>query len=122
MSHFTRISTRIRDRETLLRCVEQMGHEAHEGGTIRGHAGRRRVDIRVPLERGYEIGFIRANDGAYDLVADWSGVRDTSGEQFLRQLEGQFSRMQGEIMRQQIVQTVLAKSRQRDLGVVRRRW
>lgn len=118
MSHFTRINTRIADLEALVRCLNEMGHEVHEGGTIRGFTGRLKVDIRVSLDRGYEIGFVRGDDGAYELVADWWGVRGTSREQFLRQLDGQFTRMQQEIRRQYALQTVLAKSREQGFDVV----
>ncbi len=118
MSHFTRMRTKIRDRQTLTRCLEEMGHQVQEGGTIRGYQGREKVDLRVTTGRGYEIGFRRTGDGSYELIADWWGVRGTSQAQFTRELQQQFEEVQREVRRQYALQTVLEKSREQGFNVV----
>jgi hypothetical protein len=118
MSHFTRLRTTIKDREVLERCLEEMGYDVLEGGRISGFSGRRRVDLRVPVRRGYEIGFKQAQDGTYEVIADWWGVEGTNSGDFSRRLERQFEDIQREVRRQYALETVLEKSREQGFDVV----
>lgn len=118
MSHFTRLRTAIKDREVLERCLEQMGYDVLEGGRIRGFSGRRRVDLRVPVRRGYEIGFKQAQDGTYEVIADWWGVEGTDRGDFSRRLERQLEDIQREVRQQYALETVLEKSREQGFDVV----
>jgi len=100
MSHFTRLKTNIRDKATLVHCLQEMGYRVKEGGTIRGHQGSRYVDVVVSINNSYEIGFVKDPEGAYELLADWWGVRGTSQEQFAQELHIQFQQVQEEIQRE----------------------
>ncbi len=88
MSHFSRLKTRMMSRELLLKALSDLGYR-YECGTlsIRGFGGNRtEVDIRVRTKRpGYDIGFRRVGD-AYEIVADWWGISETTEEKFASQV------------------------------------
>lgn len=88
MSHFTSIKTQIVEKEYLKQALSDLGHGYSEGNVqIRGYQGNRtNVEIKVPTQSsGYDIGF-RKSGNAYEVVADWWGIRDIKQEQFLQQL------------------------------------
>lgn len=88
MSHFTRIKTQMVEKECLTQALKDLGYVWKEGSVeIRGFGGQRtRVEIKVATKSpGYDIGFRKAGD-TYEVVADWWGVRDINGEQFLQQV------------------------------------
>jgi hypothetical protein len=93
MSHFTRIKTKLVEREHLLAALDDLGYAYEEGSVqIRGYRGyRQAVEIRVPTKNpGYDIGFTRG-DGAYDLVADWYGIRDIQQKQLVADLARRYA-------------------------------
>lgn len=91
MSHFTRIKTRMVEQEYLTRALKDLGYACEEGDVkIRGFGGRRtQVQIRVK-SRGYDIGF-RKVGGAYEVVADWWGVRGVKQKQFIQQVSQRYA-------------------------------
>ncbi len=69
------------------------GYTWEEGNIeIRGYGGQRgRVGIKVSTESpGYDIGFRKVGD-AYELVADWWGVRGINREQFVQQMAQRYA-------------------------------
>jgi len=93
MSHFTTIKTQIVAKEQLKQALEDL-HLAYEEGAvdIRGYGGNRtRVEIRVPTRSpGYDLGFRKQGD-AYELVADWWGIKDIKQDEFLQQLTQRYA-------------------------------
>lgn len=88
MSHFTSIKTQIVEKEYLKRSLSELGHAYSEGNVqIRGYQGNRTdVEIKVPTKSaGYDIGF-RLSGNAYEVVADWWGIRDINQEKFVQQV------------------------------------
>jgi hypothetical protein len=76
MSHFTRIKTKIVEREFLLKALADLGHACQEGKQeIRGYSGNRTpVDIKIATKSaGFDIGFQKTGE-AFELVADWWGT------------------------------------------------
>jgi hypothetical protein len=76
VSHFSRLQTRLVDRDCLLAALRDLGYRPQEGELeAHGYAGSRaRVDIKVvasPL--GYDIGF-RAGPDGYEVIADWEAL------------------------------------------------
>ncbi len=96
MSHFSRIATKIKDRDILVRCLEEMHYEVHEDGVIKGYHGQQHVDLSVKTGRGYAIGFKKNEEGCYDLVADWWGVKGAEKDRFLRDLQSKVQRINRE--------------------------
>ena len=91
MSHFTKIRTQMVEGQYLLQALEDLGHDCEEGNVeIRGWGRQRRqVDIRVKT-RGYDVGFRWAGT-AYELVADWWGVRGIDRKGFLQQVTQRYA-------------------------------
>jgi hypothetical protein len=96
MSHFSRLKTTFRDRELLVRCLEEMGYEVRTGGTVQGYTGQQEVDFSVQAGNGYGIGFVQNQGGSYDLVADWWGVKGKNGDRLVAQLQERINRIQRE--------------------------
>jgi len=93
MSHFTRIKTQMVEREYLKRALKDLGYAWEEGNVeVRGYGGRRtRVEIKVGAgSRGYDIGFRKAGS-AYEIVADWWGIRGISREEFPQQVTQRYA-------------------------------
>ena len=88
MSHFTSIKTQIVEKEYLKRSLDDLGHAYSEGNVqIRGYQGiQSNVEIKVPTNNsGYDIGFRKVSN-AYEVVADWWGIRDINQQQFVQQV------------------------------------
>ncbi len=96
MSHFLRIKTQLRERESLVHALHTLQYQCTEGENlvVRGFAGKREsADIVVDTHSGYDIGFRRVGQ-QYEIIADWWGVqKDTSirQESFLQQLQQQYA-------------------------------
>jgi hypothetical protein len=75
MSHFSRIKTQMIEKEYLLKALEDLGYSYEEGNvTVSGFQGEQTpVDIRIPMNIGYDIGFRKVRD-RYEVIADWWGV------------------------------------------------
>jgi len=93
MSHFTRISTKIVEKEYLTLALQDLGYTWVEGEVeISGYQGNRtRVEMKIPTKNpGYDIGFRKTKD-SYEIVADWWGIRDIKQEQFLQKLTQRYA-------------------------------
>ena len=90
MSHFTKIKVEIRDEGCLLKALEDLGYEYRKDADIRGFGGQRmRVDIALPMEGGYDIGFRRKGDG-FEMVADLWGLK-VDKDEFLKQVQQRYA-------------------------------
>lgn len=93
MSHFTRIKTKIVEKEFLLNALKDLGYPYEEGGNeVKGYGGRRTpADIRVKTANpGYDIGFYKNGD-TYEIVADWFGLRGLNQQKFVEQLTQRYA-------------------------------
>jgi len=93
MSHFTRMKTQVMEKEYLLRALTDLGYACQEGQVeIRGYGGNRTcVDIKVATKNpGYDIGFRKAGN-AYEIVADWWGIRDINQARLLQQVTQRYA-------------------------------
>jgi Protein of unknown function (DUF1257) len=81
MSHFTKVHTKITDIECLKQALEDLQYAYHEGEVrVRGWRGQwSAADLVVDLGGPYNIGFRKAGQGTYEVVADWWGVEMRSG-------------------------------------------
>jgi hypothetical protein len=92
MSHFTRIKTQIVEKKYLMRALQDLNYAYEEGDVkIRGFGGNRTaVEIKIPTGNcGYDIGFRKSGD-AYEVVADWYGIRDTNQTQFVQKVSQRY--------------------------------
>jgi hypothetical protein len=88
MSHFTRIKTQIVEKKYLARALQDLNYAYEEGEVeIRGYGDNRTaVEIKIPTNnRDYDIGFRKSGD-AYELVADWYGIRGVNQKEFVEKV------------------------------------
>lgn len=93
MSHFTRLQTRLVQRQHVVQALQDLGYDVRQGGVeIQGYMGTRTaVDFMVPSGTpGYDIGFRQGGDG-YEVVADWWGIKDLQQEVFLQRLTQRYA-------------------------------
>ncbi len=93
MSHFTRLKTKIVEKDFLLKALDELGHTVQHGGTqIRGYGGNRTtVEISIATgSPGYDIGF-QKNGDVYELVADWWGIKDINQQEFVNSLHQRYA-------------------------------
>lgn len=82
MSHFTRVRTKITDREKLKHALADLKYQFKEDAVVRGYQGAKlKAEVVVKLSGEYDIGFERGSDGTYQVVADWWGVHKDNGLQ-----------------------------------------
>jgi hypothetical protein len=93
MSHFSAIKTRMVDKEYLKQALKALGYACEDGAVeIRGFGGKRTpVELKMPTRNpDYDIGFRKSGD-AYELVADWYGIRDEKQGQFLERVTQRYA-------------------------------
>jgi hypothetical protein len=88
MSHFTRIKTKMVEKAFITQALDDLGYGWEEGKLqMRGFLGERagvEIKVRTP-DKGYEIGLRKSGD-AYEIIADWYGVRGVRKNEFQQQL------------------------------------
>jgi len=114
MSHFSRIRTTFRHREALVQCMQDLGYSVETDTTIKGYHGLHNVDIAARKSGGYALGFVKSDDGVYDLVADWWGV---SGKGELKVVE-ELKRQAGAIQQEYAKRIVLEQARKNGFELV----
>jgi hypothetical protein len=114
VSHFSRVKTRIKNREILIQCLQEMGYTVQHGGSLKGYRGERLVDLAIQLEKGYGVGFALNAEGSYDIVADWWGVKDGRKHRLITDLEKKVCQIQQEYA----LKTVLEQTHQQGYSVV----
>jgi len=75
------------DKKYILQALKDMGFSYQEGDQqVSGFGGQKTaVDIRIPLKLSYDVG-LRKKGSAYELVADWFGVKGIKQKDFTDRL------------------------------------
>mgnify|MGYP000117756178 FL=1 len=95
MSHFSTIKTELRDRQSLLEALEDLGHGPRQGSLmVRGYRGQTvEAQLAVAQPNGADIGFrLNPETGSYELVTDldlWNQAVPV--ERFLAQLNQRYA-------------------------------
>ena len=90
MSHFTTITTQIRDVEALRLAVKEFGLTLTENATARGYASNEtKGDFVIRLKGPYDVALNKTESGAYGLTTDWwdGHVEKEMGANFGRLLQ-----------------------------------
>lgn len=94
MSHFTKIKTRIVDKEYLKKALKDIGFDYKEGDlSIRSYQEiTEKIDIKVRKgSRDLNLGF-RKSGNFYEVIADWWSFQDIiDQEQFMQQLTQRYA-------------------------------
>lgn len=95
MSHFTKVKTRLTERQTLKQAMEStLRWPVQENAVVRGFSGNTVTAQLVavnPLTH-YDVGFIR-NPGqdCFELVADFYGLRHLDPNELVRQINQNYA-------------------------------
>lgn len=95
MSHFSTVKTELRDRESLLAALRDLGQEPRSGEQpVRGYRGQTvTADLCCPQSEGGDIGFRwNSAEQRYELVTDldlWK--QSVPVERFLAQLTQRYA-------------------------------
>ncbi|MBV9468156.1 MAG: DUF1257 domain-containing protein [Abitibacteriaceae bacterium] len=93
MSHFSRIKTQMVVQEHLVQALKDLGYTCEEGNVeVLGYGSNRtRVEVKISTRNsGYDIGFHKTGN-AYEMVADWWGIRDIRQADFLQQVTQRYA-------------------------------
>jgi len=72
MSHFTTITTQIKDLNALRQACQELGLEFLQDAEARGYNGaRQRGEFIIRLKGPYDVVLNRQTDGSYSLTTDW---------------------------------------------------
>lgn len=95
MSHFTKVKSRVFDRVALEQALRDLNFRISPMQVVNGWQGAtRRADLVAKTTGPYDIGFVKNAEGSYDIIADWWGVRTTTGieqERFVNQLNQRYA-------------------------------
>lgn len=131
MSHYSRVKTQFRHRETLVTCLLNLGYSVETDTSIKGHHGEHTVDLAVRRANGFGVGFVKSPDGTYDMVADWWGVSGTDERKMTQELSRQAGTIQKEYAKKMVLEQaaldgfeVVSQTEEQDgtLRIVVRRW
>jgi hypothetical protein len=93
MSHFSRIKTRMVEREHLLAALRDLGHVPEEGKVKARGWGFQRTPVEIKISTGmfgHDIGFVQSKEG-YQIVADWMGIKSIKQKEFVQQLQQRYA-------------------------------
>ncbi|MGI0482063.1 DUF1257 domain-containing protein [Geminocystis sp. CENA526] len=93
MSHFTRLKTKIVEKEYLKQALIDLGYKYQEGNVqVNGYSGNRtNAELKIFTSNpNYDIGFQKQGDN-YEIVADWWGIRDIQQAQFVKTLNQKYA-------------------------------
>lgn len=111
MSHFTTITTQIKDITALKAACQEIGFELVENATARGYSSNTiKGDFVIRLKGPYDIAVNREENGAYGLTTDWWGGH------VLREVGPNF----GKLLQLYAVHKATAEARKRGHTVLRK--
>ena len=85
MSHFTKVTTKIKNLirlKDVLKASDYTFEEATDQNTINIKGwNKETTEVLLKIKTGgsYEIGVVQNQEGQYEFVADWWGVETTAG-------------------------------------------
>jgi nitrogen regulatory protein PII len=86
MSHFTNVQVQIKSANDIMECLTELGYQVINVKTVKGYGNTKEmVDFAVKTQ-GYDIGFRRNDEGVFEIVADWWGVKGVTEKAFISNL------------------------------------
>jgi len=90
MSHFTHVETSLKEGDTIIEALKDMGFDVRKNTTILGYRGmKEKVDFGVDISSRYGLGFVRTPKGTYAAVGDRFGIRGFND--ILREISRRYS-------------------------------
>lgn len=95
MSHFSTVKTELRQRESLVSALEDLGYEPKQGAhSVRGYRGQTvEAELSVTVQDSADFGFVwNEANGAYEFVTDLDLWRQSMPvERFLSRLTQRYA-------------------------------
>ena len=132
MSHFTKCDLKLTNLAAIKRALEEMelpfeAASESQQVAVRGYRGQT-LSGEICVNMGsYDVGVVKAEDGTYDLVADWWGVETTRGvseEEFKQRLNQRYAYHNVKMACEEKGYTVEEETNEEDgtINLVVRRW
>jgi hypothetical protein len=89
MSHFSTIKTTISNREYLIAALKKANYQFKVGSYQCNGYNKQKTDVEILItlqNTNYNFGF-KKNNGYFELVADWYGIKNISIDNLLVELE-----------------------------------
>jgi hypothetical protein len=111
MSHFSTVKTQIKNKDHLVSALKQMDYSVKTGNfQCRGYQGNTQ-SVEILIENkgsGYDMGF-RNNNGNYELVADWYGIKGVNSDQLINNIQTEITKIENKIKQEYAYNTVKEK-------------
>ena len=102
MSHFTEVKTKLKNKERIMKVLENLGFEVvteeeglKNGVNVRGYFDdTTAADFKILTKSKYDIGFVSNDDGTYEVIGDWELMPKVSGieqELFVNKLSQEYA-------------------------------
>lgn len=86
MSHISKIKTKMMEKDFVIKSIQDLGYDFEVGDlSIKGLGQHADVEIKIKIPFSNDIG-LRKSGEAYEIVADWWGVRGIKQNQFANSL------------------------------------
>jgi len=89
-----------------MECLTNLGYVIRNDEVVQGYRGVENADFAVQTRSGYGIGFRKNARGAYDIIADWWGVKGTRERNLLAQIQNEVGRIQKEYTEKTVMEEV----------------
>ena len=111
MSHFSKIKTNIQNKEYLVKALKQMNYNVQVGNyKCKGYQGQT-TNVEILLElpgTEYNIGF-KNNDGKYELVADWYGIKNVNSDSLINNITSEVTMIENKIKQEYAYSSTIEK-------------
>jgi hypothetical protein len=109
MSHFSKITTRIVNKQYLIDALKRLNYDLEVGQLkCRGYNGNQSdVEILIKLtNNNYNLGFRRSGE-FYELIADWYGIQGLSSNSLISSLEREITLIENKIKQKYAYETTI---------------
>ena len=93
MSHFSRVRTKMAEREFVTKALDDLGYTYEVGDLKIGGFGSARTPVEIKVSTGIlkrSVGFRKSGDH-YELVGDWYGLGKFGRKDFLNKLTQRYA-------------------------------
>lgn len=110
MSHFSRIKTKITNKEYLKEALKKLDYAVRENTVCTGYQGNTvNADIVIDLpDTNYNLAFVN-NGNSYDLVADWYGIKGMNSSVVISEINKEIEIIENKIKQEYAYSTTIEK-------------
>ena len=110
MSHFSRIQTRISNKEYLKEALKKLNYSIRENSICKGYQGNTiHADIVIDLPNtNYNLAFVN-NGKSFDLVADWYGISEMNSSSIISEVNKEIKKIENKIKQEYAYNSTIEK-------------